>query len=287
MGSGPASVGQPVGLISPTPQSKGLFHVWSIMAGDWIKFEVATLDKPEVRQMARVLGVKHGEALELLLRFWAWIDANSVDGHVDGLVDRDVDELMHCQGFSGVMQMIGWLKVDNEAQRVEIPNAGRHTTESAKKRALRNRNQSNWRDNVDVDVDREQSTQRSKKVSTREEKRRDTSSLRSDVVPPTKKSADILQSPTDEHKDLAEKSGIDCFGEWQKYLDWQAASGNHHKDRSAGFRNWLKNSKPHLSAKRGGQSREDLVAAVCGASPVRAKVIDITPEVSRAVIGMD
>lgn len=140
------------------------------MAGDWIKFEVATLDKPEVRQMARVLGVKHGEALELLLRFWAWIDANSVDGHVDGLVDADVDELMRCPGFSGVMQMIGWLKCDNANQRIEIPNADRHTTKSAKKRALSYERQRKWRASVDAHVDATSVT----KTSPETEKRRET-----------------------------------------------------------------------------------------------------------------
>ena len=148
------------------------------MAGDWIKFEVATLDKPEVRQMARVLGVKHGEALELLLRFWAWIDANSVDGHVDGLVDKDVDELMRCPGFSGVMQMVGWLKCDNARQRIEIPNADWHNGESAKKRALKNRRQKNWRDSVAAAVDANVDAISNSKASTREEKRRE------DINPP-------------------------------------------------------------------------------------------------------
>ena len=253
------------------------------MAGDWIKFEVATLDKPEVRQMARVLGVKHGEALELLLRFWVWIDANSVDGHVDGLVDRDVDEMMRCPGFSGVMKLIGWMQCDNEAQRITIPNSDRHNGESAKKRALTNKRQKKWRVNVDADVDAAPSTS----ASTREEKRREdtTSSLRSDVVAPAKRGT-VLQSPTDEHQDLAKQKGVDCAGEWQRYIDWQAATGKHHKDRSAGFRNWLKTAKPSIT-KSVRQSREDLVAAVCGTSPSRAKVIDITPEVPRAAIGMD
>jgi hypothetical protein len=123
------------------------------MAGDWIKFEVATLDKPEVRQMARVLGVKHGEALELLLRFWVWIDANSVDGHVDGLVEQDVDDLLHCNGFCGAMKLIGWLSVDNSTNTISIPNADRHTTESAKKRALSSKRQREWRNSVDGHVD--------------------------------------------------------------------------------------------------------------------------------------
>ena len=143
------------------------------MAGDWIKFEVATLDKPEVRQMARVLGVKHGEALELLLRFWAWMDRVSVDGSVDGLVDRDVDEMMCCAGFSGVMQLVGWLKCDNEKQRIEMPNADRHNGKSAKKRALSNSSQSKWRANVDGHVDGHVDKGASTKSSTREEKRRE------------------------------------------------------------------------------------------------------------------
>jgi hypothetical protein len=44
---------------------------------------------------------------------------------------------------------------------------------------------------------------------------------------------------------------------------------------------------PPKQVNPGRQSREDLVAAVCGISPPRAKVIDITPEVKHVAIGMD
>jgi hypothetical protein len=45
------------------------------------------------------------------------------------------------------------------------------------------------------------------------------------------------------HHDLAKQLGVDCLEEWAKYRDWMAASGKHHKDLKAGFRNWLRRAE--------------------------------------------
>lgn len=145
------------------------------MAGDWIKVEHATLDKPEIMALARMLGVSHGDALELVLRFWVWIDNNSVDGHVDAVVDADVDKLLHCPGFAHALIYLKWLALDENGFLV-IPKFDDHNSESAKKRAEKSKRQQKYRKrvdarvdaNVDADVDAPVSTN----ASTREEKRR-------------------------------------------------------------------------------------------------------------------
>jgi hypothetical protein len=142
------------------------------LAGDWIKLEHATLDKPEIRKTARMLGVKHGEALELYLRWWVWLDVNSVDGLVDGLVDADVDDLMRCQGFSACMRSVGWLSTDVDTGKLRVSGFSTNNGESSKKRALTNRRQSKWRAKVDGSVDARVDGGASQKASTREEKRR-------------------------------------------------------------------------------------------------------------------
>lgn len=223
------------------------------MAGDWIKLEVATLDKPEVRQMARVLGVKHGEALELLLRFWAWMDKVSVDGYVDGLVERDVDEMMRCEGFCAVMQMVKWMVVDKDAQRISLPNYDRHNGESSKKRALTNRSQAKWRKNVDGFVDGHVDGGASTKASTREEKRRD---IDTSVSIASKK----LAVPSDEHRSLAAELGVDCEAQFLRYRDWLAANGKSQKDERAGFRNWLRKAAEYKK----GPSRSSVAAELFG-----------------------
>lgn len=136
----------------------------------WIKLTHAALDKPEIRKTARMLGVKHGEALELYLRWWVWLDVNSVDGLVDAFVDADVDELLHCPGISACMREVGWLSTDGATGKLCVTGFDDHNGESSKKRALKNKRQAEWRANVDAVVDRPVDAPPSTKASTREEK---------------------------------------------------------------------------------------------------------------------
>ena len=94
-----------------------------------------------------------------------------------------------------------------------------------------------------------------------------------------------LQAPTDAHRELAKERGLDCSAEWDKYADWLLANGRTHRDREAGFRNWLKTAK-NGRAPPGGiagrQSREDIAHAMFGRLIDKpAEVRDITAEVKR------
>ncbi|MFK5948820.1 MAG: hypothetical protein QM500_08650 [Methylococcales bacterium] len=135
------------------------------MAGDWIKIEKATPDKPEILRIARLSDISKDEAFGKVMRFWMWLDANSVDGVVDGVVGRDVDMLVDCDGFAASLVSVSWLEIDEENEKVIIPNFDRHNGQTAKQRGLKNKRQANWRKNS---VDVEPSTD----TSTREEKRR-------------------------------------------------------------------------------------------------------------------
>lgn len=139
------------------------------MAGEWIKVEASTADKPEVSRIARLLKIPHDAVFGKLVRLWAWIDTNSVDGVVDGVVDADIDRLCHCDGFAAAVAAVGWLVIDADAERMTLPNFDRHNGETAKQRAMKNRRQAKWRAGVDEVVDVAAST----KASTREEKRRE------------------------------------------------------------------------------------------------------------------
>ncbi len=107
-----------------------------ILAGDWIKLEHATLDKPEVARLADLLGITPDAALGLLFRFWVWLDRNSCNGHVTHVYARPLEIIMHCPGFVAAMADIGWLSVDENTGILTIPNPDRHSFEAAKSRAL-------------------------------------------------------------------------------------------------------------------------------------------------------
>lgn len=144
------------------------------MAGEWIKVDTNLPDKPEVLRIARRLDISKDSVVGKLIRVWGWFDTNSVDGLVDGVVDADIDAIAYQQGFADALVSVGWLVVDNQAEKVTCPNFERHNGESAKKRALKNERQARWRRGKTHEKDEQASTSASTSTSTREEKRRDT-----------------------------------------------------------------------------------------------------------------
>jgi hypothetical protein len=152
------------------------------MAGQWIKFDSSTPDKPEVLRAARILGVDRDLVVGKLLKLWAWFDSNSTDGNVDGVVDADVDAVVGMSGFCAALKSVGWYESDEAAERASIPNFDRHNGETAKRRAEKNARQARWRGKSDVDqsgthtdrhVDEGASTRASTTASTREDKSRE------------------------------------------------------------------------------------------------------------------
>jgi hypothetical protein len=144
------------------------------VAGDWIKVEKATLRKPEVATVARLLGVPRHQCLGILLDFWMWLDDVCVDGHVDACVDADVDAVMSTPGLASALKVVGWASFeytdDGLSGRLLIPNHNRHFGESAKNRSLKSERQARWRaKQATKHVDATPSTT----PSTREEKRRE------------------------------------------------------------------------------------------------------------------
>ena len=109
------------------------------MAGDWIKFQHATLDKPELDQMANILSIDIDSVGFKCLRFWVWADQQSVDGDALSVTEAFIDRLVFAPGFSKALRKVGWL--EGRDGKLSIPNFVRHNGETAKKRALsKNRN---------------------------------------------------------------------------------------------------------------------------------------------------
>jgi hypothetical protein len=104
------------------------------MAGDWIKMEKDTPDKPEVLALATLLGISVGDAFLACFRVWRWADSQTSDGYVRRVTVERLDELSGIQGFGQALSEVGWLHVRNGA--LQLPNFGRHMGQSAKNRAL-------------------------------------------------------------------------------------------------------------------------------------------------------
>ncbi len=105
------------------------------MAGDWIKVEHATATKPEILQMADLLGTSADEVLGLVIRFWCWVD-QQMSGFCPAVYGTNVriDLMIGRTGFAQAMIEVGWLECDG--QRIKIPNYEEHLSQSSKARAL-------------------------------------------------------------------------------------------------------------------------------------------------------
>lgn len=120
------------------------------MAGDWIKIELITPDKPEVVQMAALLRIDQDAVFGKLFRVWAWADQNSVDGSGMKITAAFIDRLTSKRGFADALRTVDWLKGDD--CDLMFPNFGRHNGATAKARAETNRRVANHRERNAVNV---------------------------------------------------------------------------------------------------------------------------------------
>lgn len=105
------------------------------MAGDWIKLELTTCDKPEVYVIAEALGIRDPDTvLGKLIRVWAWADQQTFDGNADSVTRLLLDRITGVKGFADAMIKCGWL-VEN-GNGLTFPNFDRHNGKTAKTRAL-------------------------------------------------------------------------------------------------------------------------------------------------------
>lgn len=104
------------------------------MAGDWIKFDTSTPDKPEIFIIADSLNIDPDAVVGKLLRVWTWFDEHTVDGNAPSVSKILLDRLTGVNGFCNVVIDAGWMIDENGL--LKLPNFDRHNGETAKKRAL-------------------------------------------------------------------------------------------------------------------------------------------------------
>ena len=103
------------------------------MAGDWLKIEHATVDKPEIVRMADLLGVDQNAVVGACLRLWIWADQQTSTGNALSVTRKWLDRLMQVNGAADAMVEVGWLSgVDGN---LTLTNYSRHNGKPAKTRA--------------------------------------------------------------------------------------------------------------------------------------------------------
>lgn len=108
-----------------------------VMAGDWMKIELVTPDKPEVFQIAQILEIEPDAVVGKLVRFWAWFNEQSVDGKEPAGTIFLLNRAVQNDRFCDALIEVGWLETDGEF--IQIPEFDRHNGKGAKIRAQSNR----------------------------------------------------------------------------------------------------------------------------------------------------
>jgi len=104
------------------------------MAGDWIKFELATMDKPEVCQIADLADIDQDAVVGKLMRVWAWFDQQTEKGNAPSVSKKLLDRSVGVSGFCDHMKAVGWM-AETEGV-ISLPHFERHNGKTGKNRAL-------------------------------------------------------------------------------------------------------------------------------------------------------
>lgn len=113
------------------------------MAGDWMKIQLELPDKPEVHYISGICNLEPDTVVGKLIRVWQWFNKHTTDGNAVGVTFALVDRLVGVTGFAEAMHLSGWL--EHNGSTLTMPKFDRHTSESAKKRALSSERQSRFR----------------------------------------------------------------------------------------------------------------------------------------------
>ena len=100
----------------------------------WIKVEVSTPDKTEMRVIARECHCSRADAFLAFFLFFRFADTQTDDGTLPMLTAADVDDIAGLPGFANAMETVGWLTVTSTGFTVR--NWDRHNGQSAKRRAI-------------------------------------------------------------------------------------------------------------------------------------------------------
>lgn len=205
------------------------------MAGDWMKIDLELSDKPEVHGIAGMIGIDSDAVVGKLIRVWQWFDKHTTDGNAHGVTFALVDRLTGVTGFGEAMMFVGWLEQHDKT--LHMPKFDRHTSKSAKTRALTGKRQ---------EIHRDKSNAKSNGVSVTKslpEKRREEKSKGTRLTAEFQMPQDWITWAIRERTDLSD-SGI--LRESEKFKDYwtaRAGSGGLKLDWLATWRNWIRESK--------------------------------------------
>jgi hypothetical protein len=205
------------------------------MAGDWIKFQIDTPDKPEVVAIASRLGIDPDAVVGKLIRVWSWFDKHTVDGNAESVTLAFLDRITGVTGFGEQMIYVGWLHQNGSI--LTMVNFGYHNGKSAKSRALGRDRVANHRNGSSV-------------TNALPEKRREeniTTINSSGAKAPKAKRLDVDSLPTEWLEFCkTNRTDLEPTAVFEQFKDYWIAQGGQKGaklDWFATWRNWVRNQK--------------------------------------------
>ncbi|HEY6020591.1 MAG TPA: hypothetical protein VIY48_12085 [Candidatus Paceibacterota bacterium] len=132
-----------------------------------MKIDLELPDKPEVHAIAGMLNIDPNAVVGMLIRVWQWFDKHTTDGNAHGVTYSLPDRICGVNGFGEAMAFVGWL--EQQDKTLVMPKFDRHTSASAKARALTAKRVSNHKANSNAQGNGDSVSD----ALPREEKRRD------------------------------------------------------------------------------------------------------------------
>jgi len=105
------------------------------MAGEWIAYDLALPDKPEVQELMDTTGLPVQDVVFNLLRLWGWASMHCADGVARMTLPRLVRTCGADEAFWSAVAGVGWLEIDETAATVAVPGWDRRFSQAAKSRA--------------------------------------------------------------------------------------------------------------------------------------------------------
>lgn len=118
------------------------------MAGEWLKFEANTPEKPEVFSITVAMGWDDPDlTVGKLLKIWRWFDQHTVDGNAGSVTLALLDRVCGVTGFAQAMCDVGWIVCEDGV--ITLPNFDRHNGQTAKRRSLTAKRVANHKSNAE------------------------------------------------------------------------------------------------------------------------------------------
>jgi hypothetical protein len=105
------------------------------MAGEWIAYDLALPQKPEVQELIDTTGLPVQEVVFNLLNLWGWASMHCADGTARMTIPRLVRTCGATEDFWNAVASVGWLEIDETVATVAVPGWDRRFSQAAKSRA--------------------------------------------------------------------------------------------------------------------------------------------------------